>query len=57
MIASAQATIAKAQALIHDNKLKVANEKKRMEELKAAKSLHNSNLMSIVQDWKLFGHS
>ena len=38
VIASARAASAKAQALIHDNKLKVVNEKKRMEELEAAKS-------------------
>ena len=37
VIASAQAAIAKAQALIHDNELKLANERKRVEELEAAK--------------------
>ena len=37
VIASAQAAIAKAQALIHDNELKLANERKRVEELEASK--------------------
>ena len=37
MIASAQAAIAKAQALIRDNELNLANERKKMEELEAAK--------------------
>ena len=37
MIASARAAIAKAQALIQDNELKPANERKRGEELEVAK--------------------
>ena len=37
MIANARAAIAKAQALIHDNELKLANERKRVEELEGAK--------------------
>ena len=57
VIASVRAVIAKPQALIHDNELKITNEKKRMEELKAAKSRHNRNLMSILRDWKLFRHN
>jgi len=38
VIAIAWAAIAKAQVLIHDNELKVTNEKKRNQELKATKS-------------------
>jgi len=38
LIASARAVIAKVQALIRDNELKVENEKKRIEKLGAAKS-------------------
>ena len=37
VITSARAAIAIAQALIHGNELKLANEIKRVEELKAAK--------------------
>ena len=54
MIVSARATIAKVQALIRDNELKVTNEKKRMEELEAAKShvqqeldVHTSKLEAL----------
>ena len=36
--ASAQVAIVKAQALIYDNELKLANEKNKVEELEAAKS-------------------
>ena len=57
VIASARMVVAKAQALIHDNKLKVVNEKKRMEELEAAKIRHSRNLMSILRNWKLFRHN
>jgi len=38
VIASARAAIDKMQALIYDNEQKLMNEKKKMEELKAAKS-------------------
>ena len=38
VIVRAWVVIAKAQALIHDNEQKLANEKKKMEELEAAKS-------------------
>ena len=38
VIASARAVIAKMQALIYDNEQKLMNEKKKMEEFKAAKS-------------------
>ena len=37
MIASARAAAAKAQDLIHDNELKLVNERKSLEELKAVK--------------------
>ena len=37
MIVSARAAIAKVQALIHDNELKLVNERKNVEELEAAK--------------------
>jgi len=37
VIVSVRAVIAKAQALIHNNELKLANERKRVEELEAAK--------------------
>ena len=37
VIASARTAIAKTQALIHDNKLKLTNERKRVEEFEAAK--------------------
>ena len=38
VIASARVAISKVQALIHDNEQKLANEKKKVEELKATKS-------------------
>ena len=54
MIASAQAAITKAQALIYYNEQKLATEKKKVEELEAAKSrvqqvlnVHTSKLEAI----------
>jgi len=49
VIASTRAAIAKAQALIHDEQ-KLANEKKKVEELEAAKSrvqVHTSKLGAL----------
>jgi len=54
VIASARSTTAKAKTLIHDNKKKLANEKKNMEELEATKSwvqqeldVHTSKLEAL----------
>jgi len=56
MIASAQAAIAKVQALIQDNELKLANEKKKVEELEATKHRCRRSLLTILLNWRLSGH-
>jgi len=50
MVASIRAAIVKAQALIRDKELKVANEKKRWRSLRLLKVWYNRNLMSILRD-------
>jgi len=49
VIASARVAIAKAQALIQDHELKLANEKKRMEELETTRCrVQRSSITSIL---------
>ena len=52
VMASSQKAIARAQALLKDNKQILATEKKKMEELEAIKDKVNKNSMSSLLCWK-----
>ena len=51
---SAQITIARAQALIEANEQKLVVARKRLEELKTARSQVQENLTAHSPDWSLF---
>ena len=57
VIASARMTIAKAQALIQDHELKLANEKKKVEELEITKHLMQKEQMTTLLSRKPSGHN
>ena len=54
VIASAQVAIVKAQVLIQDNEHKLANEKKKVEELETAKSRCSRNSLFTLPSWNPF---